>query len=59
MKLRSSGCGALSTSGGLVATLVTLGRTRGKAWHAGLNFALHAYLASATFYLMQVMETIV
>ena len=58
-KLRSSGCGALSTFGGLAASLVSLSRTRGRAWHAGLNLALHAYLASATFYAMRVIERII
>ena len=58
LKLRTSGCGALSSSGGLAAALVRLGRTRGGMWHACINFALHAYLACATFYAMKVIDLV-
>ena len=46
-KLRTAGCGALSTSGGLAVAHGTLFQ-RGRRASALVNFALHAYLASAT-----------
>ena len=46
-KLRTAGCGALSTCGGLAIAHGTLFQ-RGRRSSALVNFALHAYLASAT-----------
>eukprot|EP00966_Prymnesium_polylepis_P256130 5916445-Prymnesium_polylepis.2 len=58
LKLRTSGCGALSASGGLAAALVALARSRATLWRAAANFGLHAYLACATYYAMRVVDIV-
>ena len=50
-QLRTSGCGALSTSGGLAHLHATL-YARGRRTPALINFVLHAYLAIATCMLL-------
>lgn len=50
-KLRTSGCGALSTSGGLAQLHATL-YARGRRTPALVNFALHAYLSTASYMLL-------
>ena len=56
IKLRDSGCGALSSSGGLAALLFTTWRDRGRPRRASFNFALHASLAAATGYALHLTD---
>ena len=56
LRLRSSGCGALSQMGALAQAHVTLWRPRRRRVAAALNFLLHSYLACVAALLLPLLS---